>query len=269
MQSGVDRAIPAINITVLIQGISPSNEGFTVRKVLPLWGTWRLTCEVPMTIYLGSTPCEEECASVGDEHYQSDARIEIGAYIDQLNRTFHFHRSDLGIIFRKKREPHDFGGYYEVVVDFEGFNWLSSPLAYVIEEHTPTEWDVIALQEIILRTVSTHFQPEDLGLDGPLAWMKTPVVSVPQGRRMLDLVRKVRTGRCVSTNEVSANLALDPAEETSEQAGTQQFVVVLDDRSERHSLTEFECTAPSAELAIEQAKSTHPSSEVLMHFTRG
>lgn len=60
--------------------------------------------------------------------------------------------------------------------------------------------------------------------------MKTPVVSVPQGRRMLTFVRKARTGRCVSTNEVSANLALDPEEETSEQAGTQQFVVVLDDR---------------------------------------
>ena len=99
-----------------------------------------------MTIYLGSTPCEEECASVGDEHYQSDARIEIGAYIDQLNRTFHFHRSDLGITFRKKREPHDFGGYYEVVVDFEGFNWLSSPLAYVIEEHTPDCLDKLEQQ---------------------------------------------------------------------------------------------------------------------------
>lgn len=222
-----------------------------------------------MTIYLGSAPCEEDCASVGDEHYQSDARIEIAAYIGQLNRTFNFHRSDLGISFQKKKDPHDFGGYYEVIVSFEGFNWLSSPLAYVIEEHTPTEWDVIALQEIILRTVSTYFQQEDIGLDGPLAWMKTPVVSVPQGRRMLDLVRKVRTGRRVSTNEVSANLALDPAEETSEQAGTQQFVVVLKDRSEQHSLTEFECTAPSAELAIGQAKSTHPSSEVLMHFTRG
>lgn len=68
----VDRAIPAINITVLIQDISPSNEGFTVRKVLPLWGTWRLTCEVPMTIYLGSTPCEEECASVAARREHGD-----------------------------------------------------------------------------------------------------------------------------------------------------------------------------------------------------
>ena len=73
-----------------------------------------------MTIYLGSTPCDEECASVGDDHYGFDSRIEIAAYIAQLQRTFHFHSEDAAVSFRKKRDSHDYGSYYEVVATPDG-----------------------------------------------------------------------------------------------------------------------------------------------------
>ena len=221
-----------------------------------------------MTIYLGSSPCDEECASVGDEHYTSDARIEIAAYIDQLNRTFVLLNDELNISFCKKREAHDFGSYYEVAVEYESGSFYGQAVAYTIEDFMPEEWDSIALQDIIQKTASAHFDALDLSPAGTLAWMTTPVASVDQGRRILALIRKVRDGRRVTTNEVYASVQPDPADLLAPGC-VRKHIVILAVPDGRWTTINFECQATGAELAIEQAKLAHPSYELLMHFVPG
>ena len=218
-----------------------------------------------MTIYLGSTPCDEECASVGDDHYGFDSRIEIAAYIAQLQRTFHFHSEDAAVSFRKKRDSHDYGSYYEVVAAPMG-SQRAYTAADTIEWQTPAEWDLPAIQEIVLQTAQQFFAGDELSSTGHLAWMLTPIESVPHGRRILGLIRKLRDGRTVTSSEIAASIASDPQELPAAGAGVQRFFVLLGSKSDHFDSIEFECEAPSFEQAKEQAAAQHPEYEALMHF---
>ena len=53
-----------------------------------------------------------------------------------------------------------------------------------------------------------------------------------------------------------------------EQVGTQQFVAMFADQSDRDSIVEVVSSGPCAALASEQARSAHRGREVLMHFAR-
>lgn len=219
-----------------------------------------------MTYFLGPTPCEEDCASVGDEFYRADSRIEIAAYIKQLQRTFVFHTEKPGIAFAKKRESHEFGGYFEAIAEPLGTNGFGFRLAEVIEDNTPTEWDLVAIQEIISESKDRFFDAQDLSVDGVLSWMATTVSCVAQGRRMLAMLRKVRDGIRVTTNEVSANLALDPQDQAPSVSDARRFVAVFADARQNGATFDFECSVSSSELAVVQAKAAFPDCDLLMHF---
>lgn len=219
-----------------------------------------------MSYYLGSTPCEEECASVGDDHFRFDARIETTAFINQLNRTFVVHKPALGVYYKKKRESHDYGSYSEVVVDFTGDPLQqASSVACTIENHVPAMWDLTAIQQIIQKTACKFFETEEL--NGRLSWMCTPIVSVDQGRRVLSLIRKQRSGVPVTPNEALAASTPEPDETpVSDSDVLKRFHLVVAEAGEDGAVLEFECMAEDAEHAAEQANSAYPGSEVLMHF---
>lgn len=220
-----------------------------------------------MCFYLSSSPVDEECASVGDDFYSTDARIETSVYIEQLQRMFNFHHDDLGISFSKKRERHDFGAYYEVVVDVDFTHPAALSLAQTIENHPPLEWDLPAIRQIISKTAARTFDPKDLTANGSFSWVNTAVVTVEQGRRVLALVRKVRSGNLVTTNEVLANLEPDPDVQSCNEGVAKRFVVMLAHPSSPAQIIESTCFAASAELAIQEISTSHPGYQVLMHFS--
>lgn len=88
---------------------------------------------------LGSTPCDEECAQVGDNDYSWKVRIESKRYIEQLKRQFPDWESKR-VNFRIKAFIHDFGSYHEVVVDFDENDSVSVEYAYEIENNLPSTW---------------------------------------------------------------------------------------------------------------------------------
>ena len=95
---------------------------------------------------IGSTPCDELCASVGSPDYDRMSRLECMVFLDQLRRTFP--EPERGY-FKIKAFSHDFGTYREVCAmydetDEEACNW-----AFTAEGETPTEWDDIARQMLL------------------------------------------------------------------------------------------------------------------------
>lgn len=105
------------------------------------------------TIYLGSSPPEEDCAQVGQEGYHAQARKECRAYINQLYRFLaskgHV-RNELpeGFILTTKSEPHDFGSYLEVVCKFNANHEGSWDLAQLLDCEGPGTWDQDAINEM-------------------------------------------------------------------------------------------------------------------------
>lgn len=67
--------------------------------------------------YIGSSPCDEACAQVGEANYAEKARTECRAFIEQLRRQFGPEPDGVRLI--TKGSPHDFGTYYEVVARVE------------------------------------------------------------------------------------------------------------------------------------------------------
>ena len=105
------------------------------------------------TIYLGSSPPEEDCAQVGSDDYHVKARAECQAYRNQLYRFLKakgYSKGDLPADFALtiKSEQHDYGTYLEVVVRFNSEDEKSWDLAQLLEGESPTEWDQEARDEL-------------------------------------------------------------------------------------------------------------------------
>ena len=90
------------------------------------------------TLALCSAPTEEECVQVGDDDYASKARKECRALINQLERQFGTHDS---AHFAIKSNYHDYGTYYDVVVEYDSSVESAVEYAYNIENNLPTNWD--------------------------------------------------------------------------------------------------------------------------------
>lgn len=90
---------------------------------------------------LGCTPSDEECAQVGEDNYESNARAECERYI-QLLRTL-FGPEPEGAALRVKQFPHDFGYYLEVVCYYSGP--VARDYAFHIENNAPATWDTVAV----------------------------------------------------------------------------------------------------------------------------
>lgn len=95
---------------------------------------------------LGPTPAGEKCASIGEDDFEQQSRIECAAFKAQLERLFPKAR------FRVKSFNHDFGTYREVCVALETLydenNNEIEPIAYEVEANTPELWDNEAKKEL-------------------------------------------------------------------------------------------------------------------------
>jgi hypothetical protein len=91
---------------------------------------------------LGPTPCDEKCASVGEDDFAEQSRIETSAYRKQLERLFPSAQ------FRVKSFPHDFGTYREACVFYEEDDEEGAELAYKAEANLPQSWDEEAKKEL-------------------------------------------------------------------------------------------------------------------------
>lgn len=98
-------------------------------------------------IEIGSTPYDESCAQVGVENYREDAKKEMNAYINQLNRLF-IDAESRGVKFKQKWFDHDFGAYGEVCMYWNPENEIADEYVYVIEADLPGNWDEEARKEL-------------------------------------------------------------------------------------------------------------------------
>jgi len=96
---------------------------------------------------LGSAPSDEDCAQLGvDDDYPVRAKRECRALIHQLTRLCG--EPPPGARFRIMANPHDFGTYYSVVIDFDPNDADAVAYAYRCDETSPSEWDVAARLEL-------------------------------------------------------------------------------------------------------------------------
>jgi len=96
---------------------------------------------------LGPTPCDEDCAQVGDLDYRNRAKKEMATYVKQLIRTFPDALAK-GVSFRPRFFSHDFGFYAEVCMSFDDADEEAFELARFIDMNVPENWDSEALKEL-------------------------------------------------------------------------------------------------------------------------
>jgi hypothetical protein len=96
---------------------------------------------------LGSAPSDEDCAQLGvDEQYEARAKRECRALINQLKRLCGDPPPNAR--FRIMANPHDFGTYYSVVIDFDPNDEDAVAYAYRCDEESPDQWDLAARFEL-------------------------------------------------------------------------------------------------------------------------
>lgn len=95
------------------------------------------------SVALGASPYLEDAAQVGKPYYAQDSILECRAYINQLSRTSSI---PSGARLFTKSNPHDFGTYREVEVAYSDAE--SADFAFALESRAPSNWDLLALQEI-------------------------------------------------------------------------------------------------------------------------
>ena len=90
-------------------------------------------------VELGSTPAGESCAQVGADGYYDLMKVESKRYIEMLQKRFPQHE-EVGISFRNKSFPHDFGSYHEVCAVYFESNELASNVAWQMQDDCPEYW---------------------------------------------------------------------------------------------------------------------------------
>ena len=96
---------------------------------------------------LGSSPSDESCAQLGvGDDYPVRARRECRALINQMKRTGG--EPPPGTRFRIMANPHDFGTYYSVVIEYDEGDEAAAAYAYHCEGDAPASWDGPAREEL-------------------------------------------------------------------------------------------------------------------------
>ena len=88
---------------------------------------------------IGSSPCDEPCAQVGQDNYAVQAKQECRRYIELLLKKFG--EPPEGASLSVKGFPHDFGTYYEVVVNYDDDDRAGLDYALLLEGNSPATWD--------------------------------------------------------------------------------------------------------------------------------
>lgn len=84
-------------------------------------------------------PAEEDCAQVGQPDYYSRARVECRRHIELLRKKFG-HEPE-GAELRITRNPHDFGDYLDVVVEYDPQIREAIEYALRVDREAPSRWD--------------------------------------------------------------------------------------------------------------------------------
>ena len=89
-------------------------------------------------IYIGSAPCDEECAQVGAEYYSELAKLECRELVRMLKEKL---GTQAGTELRIKSNSHDFGSYYSVHCYFDSKVKEAIEYALKCEDECPMKWD--------------------------------------------------------------------------------------------------------------------------------
>ena len=90
-------------------------------------------------INIGSSPCDEPCAQVGEPDYYPKAKEECNRFIKLIREKLG--EEPPGAYLRVKSNPHNFGTYLEVVCYFEDNYEEARIYALRCESDAPTIWD--------------------------------------------------------------------------------------------------------------------------------
>ncbi len=93
--------------------------------------------------YLGPAPAEESCAQVGSDDYENLAKAECRQYVAAI-RIVCGDPPD-GARLRVVSQPHDFGLYWEVALEFDPTNREACEYAGRCDESAPTTWAAAGL----------------------------------------------------------------------------------------------------------------------------
>lgn len=100
------------------------------------------------SIDLDGSPCDEDCAQLGEPGYAVRAMAECRQYIKAIVRKLG--EPPEGCELRVRSNRHDFGTYHTVAVIFDDRNEKAMRYAFAVESDGPTEWteeDRVALYE--------------------------------------------------------------------------------------------------------------------------
>ncbi len=98
---------------------------------------------IPMydSLSLGPTPYEEPCQQLGSPDYsEAEAKKECRRFIDLLRSKFG--DEPPGAKLKITRNPHDFGEYFDVVVQYDPNVEEAVEYAFRLERELPGNWDV-------------------------------------------------------------------------------------------------------------------------------
>ena len=87
---------------------------------------------------IGSSPCDEPCAQVGEDNYMERGREECKRFIELIRKKLG--DEPPGAHLATKTFPHDFGSYAEVVCYFEDSDEEANRYAYLCESEAPRTW---------------------------------------------------------------------------------------------------------------------------------
>lgn len=96
---------------------------------------------------ISATPAEESCVQVGSENYPYWAKLECLTLIGQIRRQLGPEPESAKLI--TKANPHDFGTYYEVVINYDDDYPDATTYAFDCEAgRMGTEWDAEAKRQL-------------------------------------------------------------------------------------------------------------------------
>lgn len=88
---------------------------------------------------IGPTPCEESCEQLGPNYDPQKARAECKRFIDLIRKTVGDEPS--GARLHIHSNPHDFGTYLEVCVQFNEEDEEACDYASKVDNEAPAKWE--------------------------------------------------------------------------------------------------------------------------------
>jgi hypothetical protein len=89
---------------------------------------------------IGSSPRDEDCVQVGDGDYILPMKNECRRFKELLEKLMPIPK-ECNCRYYVKSNPHDFGTYYEVAIQFDEEDAKSSAFAYYVDSYYPQKWN--------------------------------------------------------------------------------------------------------------------------------